>query len=103
MAAQAQRIADLERQVAELRAGLAAVNLGFEHVFAAGRESVTDRRRGVALREMLIDAVDARAYARGRASVLGAGSSQPAKTPRAERWLHAVPQPAAEAELGVGA
>jgi hypothetical protein len=97
MAAAAQRIADLERQMVELRIELEVTRAGLEHVFAAGRESVTNPRRGGALREMLIDAVDARAYARGRESVLGAGSSQPAKTPQAERWLRAVPEPAAEA------
>jgi hypothetical protein len=99
MAGQAQRIADLERQVGELRAELEVTRAGLEHVFAAGRESVTDPCRGAALREMLIDAVDARAYARGRESVLGTGSGQPAKTPRAERWLHAVSEPEAAAEV----
>jgi hypothetical protein len=93
MPAQAQRIADLERQVAELQERFEVTRIGLEHVFAAGAEM----RRGAALREMLIDAVDARAYARGRESVLGAGSGQAAKTPQAGRWLHAVPEPELEA------
>jgi hypothetical protein len=40
MAAQAQRIADLERQMAELRAEVMAAAAGLEHVFEAGRASV---------------------------------------------------------------
>lgn len=39
MAAQAQRIADLERQMAELRAEVMAAAAGLEHVFEAGRAS----------------------------------------------------------------
>ena len=42
MAAQAQRIADLERQMAELRAEFEAVAGALDYAFAAGRASVTD-------------------------------------------------------------
>jgi hypothetical protein len=79
MAGQAQRITELERRVAELQERFEVTRIGLEHVFAAGAEM----RRGAALRADLIEAVEARAYAR---------SSQPAKTPQAERWLHAVPE-----------
>jgi hypothetical protein len=48
-------------------------------------------RRAVPLRVAFIEEVEARAYARGRESILGGGSRQPARTPEAERWLHAVP------------
>jgi len=52
-----------------------------------------------------VDAIEREAYMEGRASILGGGSGQPARTPQAERWLHAVPPPAAdaEAELEAGA
>ena len=60
---------------------------------------VAELRRAVPLREAFIEVVEERAYARGRESVLGGGGShQPARTPQAERWLHAVPEPAVEAE-----
>ncbi len=44
MAAQAQRIADLERQMAELRAEFEAVAGALDYAFAAGRASITDPR-----------------------------------------------------------
>jgi hypothetical protein len=75
-----------------------------EQRLAALETEVAELRRGAALREIFVEEVEARAYTRGRESVLGAGSSQSAKT-RAARWLHAVPEPAAdaEAELKAGA
>lgn len=59
---------------------------------------VSELRHAVELREMFIEAVEDRAYVRGRASILGGAPGQPARTPEAARWLHAVPEPAAEAE-----
>ena len=38
------RLADLERQLAELRAEFAAATYGLEHAFAAGRASITNPR-----------------------------------------------------------
>ena len=71
MAGQAQRIADLEWQVAELQERFEVTRIGLEHVFAAGAEM----RRGAASREDL-------AYARGRESVLG-GSGHATWPPQA--------------------
>ena len=39
------RLADLERQLAELRGELAAMTWGLEHAFAAGRASITNPTR----------------------------------------------------------
>jgi hypothetical protein len=50
MAGQAQRLADLERQVGELRIELKVTRAGLEHVFAAGRESVTNPRPAAPVR-----------------------------------------------------
>lgn len=59
---------------------------------------VASLRSAVRFSQVFIDEIEGRAYDRGRASILGGGSSQPARTPQAERWLHAVPPPAAEPE-----
>jgi len=75
MASVAQRLAALEAEVAELRAA-------------------------APLREAFVDTVEARAFARGRESVLGGSSSRPSRPPRAERRLHAVPDPEPELEAG---
>jgi hypothetical protein len=61
---------------------------------------VAELRRAVELREAFIEATEARAYARGRESILGGSSGRPARTPQAERWLHAVPEPQPELEAG---
>jgi hypothetical protein len=66
---------------------------------------VSQLRHAVTIREAYVETVEERAYARGRESILGVGSRPPARTPEAERWLHAVPEPSAEAaaELEAGA
>jgi hypothetical protein len=64
---------------------------------------LADLRRAVVFTSELGDAIEARGYARGRESVLGGGPGQPARTPQAERWLHAVPEPEAQPELEAGA
>jgi hypothetical protein len=77
-----ERLAALEAEVADLRGFVkftaARVRVSFEDGYELGRESVLGP---------------------------GAGSGRAARTPQAERWLHAVPQPAAEAapELEAGA
>ena len=83
-AADQDRLAALESEVAELRQFVkftaARVQVSFNDGYELGRESILGP---------------------------GAGSGRAARTPQAKRWLHAVPEPAAEAEaeldLGVGA
>jgi len=67
---------------------------------AALEAEVAELRRAVVFTTALGDAIEARAYRRGRESVLGGGSGQPARTPQAERWLHVVPEPEPELEAG---
>ena len=43
------RLADLERQLAELRAQFHVMTLGFEHIFDAGRANVTNPRSAALL------------------------------------------------------
>jgi hypothetical protein len=52
MAGQAQRITELERQMAEFRAELKLARASLEHVFAAGRESVTNPRPAAPVRHL---------------------------------------------------
>jgi hypothetical protein len=66
MATAAQRLAALEADVAELRAA-------------------------AALREEFIDAIQARAYARGRESVLGVQAVSPGPRPQHLRLVQAAP------------
>jgi len=70
-----ERLAALEAEVADLRGFVkftaARVRISFEDGYELGRESVLGP---------------------------GAGSGRTARTPQAERWLRAVPQPAAEPE-----
>jgi hypothetical protein len=58
---------------------------------AALEAEVTDLRRRPSGR---------RGYERGRASILGGTSGRPARTPEAERWLHAVRDPEPELQAG---
>jgi hypothetical protein len=67
---------------------------------AALEAEVAELRRAVVLREEFIETVKARAYGRGRASILGAGSGHTARR-QAERRLQAVPDPEPEYEAGV--
>lgn len=60
-------------------------------------------RTAAALRDAFVESVEARAYARGRESILGGSSGHTARTPQAGRWLHAVPEPEPEPELEAGA
>jgi hypothetical protein len=72
-----ERLAELEAQVAELRGFVqftaARVRVAFEDGFESGRESILGA---------------------------GAGAGREARTPQAERWLHAVPEPEAELQAG---
>lgn len=76
------RLAALEAEVADLRGFVkftaARVHVSFEDGYELGRESIFGP---------------------------GARSGRAARTPQAERWLHVVPQPTAEAdrELEAGA
>jgi hypothetical protein len=67
---------------------------------AALEAEVTDLRRAAVWTTALGDAIESRGYERGRASILGGTSGRPARTPEAERWLHAVRDPEPELQAG---
>jgi hypothetical protein len=70
-----------------------------DQVAALGAE-VAELRQAIVFTTALGDAIEARAYERGRGSILGGGSGHAARMPQAERWLYAVRDPEPELEAG---